>query len=71
MDIEGREEASAFTGCQSRCKKGHMMNIYLTDLDEETIVDIAKDHEEHYDKTKDKASKDCLWETFASTARSQ
>ena len=50
---------------QSRYKKGHMTNIYLTDLDEETIVDFEMDHEEFYGKTnehfKDKARKECLW----------
>ena len=43
-------------------KKGHMTNIYLTDSDEEAIVDLVKDHEELYDKTnehfKDKARKE-------------
>ena len=28
-----------------------MTNIYLTDSDEEAIVDFVKDHEELYDKT--------------------
>ena len=27
-----------------------MTNIYLIDLDEETIVDFVKDHQELYDK---------------------
>ena len=36
---------------QSRYKKGHMTNIYLTDLDEETIVDFVKDHENLCDQT--------------------
>ena len=52
----------------SRHKKGHMTNIYLTDLDEEAIMDFVKDHEELYDKRnehfKDKARKECLWERF-------
>ena len=43
-------------------------NIYLTDSDEEAIVDFVKDHK-LYDKTsehfKDKARKECLWERFA------
>ena len=30
----------------SRHKKGHMANIYLTNLDGETIVDFVRDHEE-------------------------
>ena len=39
-----------------------MRNIYLTDLDEEAIVDFVKDHEELYDMTneyfKDKMRKE-------------
>ena len=35
-------------------KEGHMTNIYLTDSDEEAIVDFVKDHEELYEKNKDK-----------------
>ena len=35
---------------QSRRKKGHMTNIYLTLSDEEVIVDFVKDHEELFDK---------------------
>ena len=50
-----------------------MTNIYLTDSDEETIVDFVKDHEELYDKTyerfKDKARKDCLWKIFAGSSK--
>ena len=46
-----------------------MTNIYLTDSDDEAIVDFVKDHEELYDKTnehfKDKARNDCLWDRFA------
>ena len=49
-------------------KKGHMTNIYLTDLDEETIMDFVKFQEELYDKTNehfmDKPSKECLLERF-------
>ena len=44
-------EASASAQCQSRNKKGHMMKIYLSDSDEEAIVDFVKDHKEIYDKT--------------------
>ena len=45
MDTEvggevGRSQA------HSRHKKRHMTNIYLTDLDEEAIVDFVKDHKE-------------------------
>ena len=47
------------------------MNIYLTDLDEEAIVDFVRDKEELYNKTnehfKDKAIKDCMWERYSST----
>ena len=46
-------------------------NIYLIDSDEESIVDIVKDHEELYDKTnehfKDNTKKGCLWERFANS----
>ena len=31
---------------QSRYKKGHMTNMYLTELDEEAIVDFVKDLKE-------------------------
>ena len=45
-----------------------MTNIYLTDSDEEAIVDFVKDHKEFYDKInehfKDKARKYCLWLQF-------
>ena len=58
----GEEVASS----QSRYKKGHMTNIYLTDSDKEAIVNFVNDHEELYDKTnehfKDKARKECLRE---------
>ena len=40
MDTKGGGEANASTECQSMSKKGHMANIYLTDPDEEAIVDI-------------------------------
>ena len=53
---------------QSRYKKGHMTNVYLTDSDQEAIVDFMKDQEELYNKTsehfKDKARKESLWEEF-------
>ena len=49
------------------------MNIYLTDSDEEAIVDFVKDHEELNDKTneplKDKARKECLWQKFANSCK--
>ena len=48
-----------------------MTNIYLTDSDEEAIVDFMKDHKELYNKTnehfKDKARKECLWQRFANS----
>ena len=50
-----------------------MTNIYLTNSDEEAIVDIVKDHKELYDKTnehfKDKARQECLRERFANSCR--
>ena len=56
---------------QSQCKKGHMTNIYLIDLDEQTIVDFMKDHEKLYNKAiehfKDKAKMECLWERLANS----
>ena len=46
-----------------------MINIYLTNSDEEAIV--VKDHVELFDKMhmnlEYKARKDCLWERFASS----
>ena len=46
-----------------------MTNVYLTDSDEEAILDFVKGHKELYHKTsehfKDKASKESLWEEFA------
>ena len=55
----------------SRHKKGHMTNIYLSDSDDEAIVDFVKDQEELYDKTnehfKDNARKKCLCEKFANS----
>ena len=36
---------------QSRYKKGRMTTVFLTDSDEEAIVDFVKVHEEMYDKT--------------------
>ena len=47
--------------------------MHLTDSDEEANVDFVKDHETLYDKTskhfKDKARKECLWESFASSRK--
>ena len=44
MDTEGGGELDT-SKLQTRCKKEHMMNIYLTDSDEKTIVDFVKDHD--------------------------
>ena len=48
-----------------------MTNIYLTDSNEEAIVNFVKDHEEMNNKTnehfKDKARKERLWERFANS----
>ena len=56
---------------QSRQKKGQMKSIFLSDSDEEAIMDFVKQHEELYDKTnnsfKDKQKKEQLWEQLAST----
>ena len=49
MDTEAGGEANT---SQSRHKKGHMMNIYLTASDDEAIVDFVKDHEALYNKNK-------------------
>ena len=38
---------------QSRQKKGQMESIFLSDSDEEAIVEFVKQHEELYDKTND------------------
>ena len=50
-------------------KKSKMTNIFLTDYDEEVMVNFVKDHDELYDKTnelfKNKSRKYSLWESFA------
>ena len=38
---------------QSRQKKGKMKSIFLSDSEEEAIVEFVKQHEELYDKTND------------------
>ena len=38
---------------QSRQKKGQMKSIFLSDSDEEAIVQFVKQHKELYDKTND------------------
>ena len=56
---------------QPRQKKGQMKSIFLSDSDEESIVEVIKQHEELYDKTndsfKDKQKKERLWEQLAAT----
>ena len=56
---------------QSRQKKGQMKSIFLSDSDEEAIVEFIKQHEELYDKTNDsfkyKQKKERLWESLAAT----
>ena len=48
-----------------------MKSIFLSDSDEEAIVEFVKQHEEHLDKTndsfKDKQKKERLWESLAAT----
>ena len=48
-----------------------MKSIFLSDSDEEAIVEFVKQHEEVYDKTndsfKDKQKKETLWESLAAT----
>ena len=55
---------------QYRQKKGQMKSIFLSDSDEEAIMEFIKLHEEQYDKTndsfKDKKNKERLWEQLAS-----
>ena len=56
---------------QSTQKKGQMKSIFLSDSDEEAIVEFVKRHEELYNKTndsfKDKQKKEGLWEQLAAT----
>ena len=56
---------------QSRQKKGQMKSIFLSDSDEDAIMEFVKQHEELYDKTndsfKDKQKKERLWEQLAAT----
>ena len=42
---------------QSRQKKGQMKSIFLSDSDEEAMVDLMKQHEELFDKTHAKTSR--------------
>ena len=54
---------------QFRQKKGQMKSIFLSDSDEEAIMEFIKQHEELKDKTndsfKDKQKKELLWEQLA------
>ena len=56
---------------QSRQKKGQMKSIFLSDSDEEAIVEYVKQHEELFDQSndsfKDKQKKERLWEQLAAT----
>ena len=56
---------------QSRQKKRQLKSIFLSDSDEEAIVEFVKQHEELYDKTnnsfKDKQKKERFWESLAAT----
>ena len=56
---------------QSRQKKGQMKSIFLSNSDEEAIVDFVKHHEELFDKIhaklKDKQRKERLWVTVAAS----
>ena len=68
------DAARGEVGASQLCyKKGQTTNIYLTDSDEEVIVDFVKEHEELYDKTsehfKDKARKEFLWAQFTKSRK--
>ena len=56
---------------QSRQNKGQMKSIFLSDSEEEAIMEFVKQHEELYDKTndsfKDKQKKERLWESLSAT----
>ena len=45
-DTETEAAGGEAVASQSCYKKGHMTNIYLTDPDEEAIVNFVKDHED-------------------------
>ena len=73
MEEEERGEKRARTdmdtdaeSTQSRQKKGQMKSIFLSDSDDEAIIEFVKQHKELYDKTndsfKDKQKKERLWE---------
>ena len=48
-----------------------MKSIFLSDSDDEAIIEFIKQHEKFYDKTnnsfKDRQKKERLWETQATT----
>ena len=50
-----------------------MKSIFLSDSDEETIVEFIKQHKELYDKThykfKDKQRKEGLWERLVASRK--
>ena len=52
-----------------------MKSIFLSDSDEEAIVEFVKQHRELYDKTndsfKDKQKKEQFWEQLAETCPSR
>ena len=52
-----------------------MKSIFLSDSDEEAIMEFVKQHEELYDKTngsfKDKQKKEILWEQLPETCPSR
>ena len=56
---------------QSRQNKGQMKSIFLSDSDEEAIVEFVKQNVELYDKThakfQDKHRKEGLWERLAAS----
>ena len=56
---------------QSRQKKGQMKSIFLSDSDEEAILEFIKQYEELYDKTndsfKDKQKQERHWESLTAT----
>ena len=56
---------------QSRQKKGQMMSIFLSDSDEEAIVELVKQNAELYNKTyekfKDKQRKEGLLERLGAS----
>ena len=80
MEEEERGEKRARTdtdidaeSTQSRQKKGQMKSIFLSDSDEEAIIEFVKQQEGLYDKTndsfKDKQKKERLWEQLAATRK--